>query len=150
MKFFWGREEEDKRRPKNGQTWFFFLLFLETHILKKISSLTFWCMFIPLSPHSVYTHWGVQRLKKLIFFKRLDHGKRPSSRAGSLGLVVFWVLLQTNFQFVPEIEEGKRPSSMIQLHGAWCKAALRWVLLFVVVNFKYIRFARRRQTSWQQ
>ena len=53
-----GREDEDKRRQENDQTWFFFPSKLSYfgHILKKqMSTFTFWCMVNPLSPHLVYT-----------------------------------------------------------------------------------------------
>ena len=54
---FEGKGRWSKRRQENGQIRFFFfskLVFLDTY-LKKTSTFTFWCMVIPLGPHSVYT-----------------------------------------------------------------------------------------------
>ena len=53
--FFWGREDEEKMREKNGQILIFSQILLFGHILKKINTFTFWCMIISLGPHSVYT-----------------------------------------------------------------------------------------------
>ena len=53
---FWGEEKnEGKRRQKNGQTLIISKTAFFGHILKKISTIIFWCMVIPLDPHSVYT-----------------------------------------------------------------------------------------------
>ena len=54
--FFWGGGEkmktrEDKRMVKLG----FFKIALFGHILQKFSTFIYWCMVIPLGPHSVYT-----------------------------------------------------------------------------------------------
>ena len=62
-----GREDEDKRRQKNGQSWISFKTTFFGHIIKKINTFIFWCMVIPLGLHSIYTQWGAQRLCKLIF-----------------------------------------------------------------------------------
>ena len=56
MIFWGGRENEDKRRQNNGETWKKFLSSYPfwTYV-KKINTFTFWCMVIPLGPRSVYT-----------------------------------------------------------------------------------------------
>ena len=57
--YFGGRENENKRRQKNGQTWLFFSFSFQNCLfwayMKKINTFTFWCMVIPLGPHLVYT-----------------------------------------------------------------------------------------------
>ena len=60
MNFFKGEEKtkarEDKRMVKLGFILFFQKCPFWTHILyKKINVFTFWCMVIPLGPHSIYT-----------------------------------------------------------------------------------------------
>ena len=53
--FFWGREDEDNRRQGNGQTLVYPTLSFWAYI-KKFNIVIFWCMVIPLGPHSVYTY----------------------------------------------------------------------------------------------
>ena len=55
MMFFWGREDEEKTRQKNGQTSILQNRSFWTYI--KIKCIfTFWCMVIPLGPHLIYTY----------------------------------------------------------------------------------------------
>ena len=68
--------------------------------IKNIIAFTFWCMAILLDPHSVHTQWGAQKLCKLTFLRN-----------------------QTM-----KLDHGKRPSSMVRLHGPWCKPALKNVI----------------------
>ena len=56
-RFFGGKEDEDKSREMNGRTWIFFssqnCFFLI--YFQQFTTFTYWCMVIPLYPHSVYT-----------------------------------------------------------------------------------------------
>ena len=72
------RQVKPKRRPKNDQTWIFFKIALFGHVLKKISTFTFWSTF------------GLQlvrgpRLSKFIFLEvkpwtqTIDKGHLPWS-----------------------------------------------------------------------
>ena len=60
------KPREDKRMIKKIYFFFFPKLPFWTYV-RKISTFIFWCMVIPLGPHSVYTWWGAQRLCELFF-----------------------------------------------------------------------------------
>ena len=47
------KTRENKRMVKLD--FFFFKIVVLGHMLKKIITYIFWCMVIPLGPHSVYT-----------------------------------------------------------------------------------------------
>ena len=53
--FFWGREDEDKRRQGSGQISFVFQNYFFGHISKRSVHSLFGCMVIHLGPHLVYT-----------------------------------------------------------------------------------------------
>ena len=55
--FFWGREDEDKRRQKMVKLVFFCFktAFLGHVYRKKSNTFIFLCMVSPLDPHSTYT-----------------------------------------------------------------------------------------------
>ena len=91
------KTREDKRMVNHDLIWLFFKTAFFGHILKKISTFTFWCMVIPLGPHSIYTMRS-PNLCKLIFTKKSDHER--------------WTM---------KSDHGKRPSSLVQPHGPWCK-----------------------------
>ena len=90
---FWGREVEDKRRQKNGQTLFYFIFknILFGHVFKKSTHSLFgaWSLLL-VHIRSVYTCWGAQRLCKSVFQEtrpwKSDHGIRQSSMVGIHGL----------------------------------------------------------------
>ena len=97
---------EEKRRQKNGQIWFFFKISLFGHILYTLAHSFFWCMIIPLDPHSVTPSEGPKGfyfLLLIIFKNKLDYVKRPSS--------------------------------MVWLHGPWCKPGLIWIINIVSCFF---------------
>ena len=50
---FWGREDDDKRMVKIYLFIYFKFAYLGAYI-GKINTFIFWCMVIPLGPHSVY------------------------------------------------------------------------------------------------
>ena len=98
MKVFWGKEDQDKRRLKNGQTWIFlgqnYPFWTYT---KKLSIFTFWCMVIIPLGHIGFTPNEEPKGFVKWFYKELDH----------------------------EVGPWRRPSSIVWLHGLWCKPTLR-------------------------
>ena len=60
------KTREDKQMVKlnffSFQNWLF-----GAYIIKKISTIIFWCTVIPRGPHLVFTEWGAQRPCKLSF-----------------------------------------------------------------------------------
>ena len=67
------------------------------HILRKNSTFTFWCMVIPLDPHSVVT--PNEKPKDFVKWFFSNNGPRKLDH------------------------NGRRPSSMVRLHGPQCKHA---------------------------
>ena len=100
MNILWRREDEDKRRHENGWTW---ICFLKTtrfgHILKK----------------SVHPFFGAWVLLVHIWF---------TSSEGPKGFVNFFFKKSGHGSWTIKSDHGKMPSSMVQLHGPWCKLAL--------------------------
>ena len=103
--FFWGEiDDEDKRRQNNGWICFFssffsFKTIIFGRMLKKLAHYFFgaWSFllvhirFTPSEGPKGFVNW-------FFFFKKPDHGS--------------WTI---------KLNRGKRPSSMVQLHGPWCK-----------------------------
>ena len=87
-------------RQEKDQTWFSLKNTLFGHILKKPSIFASWC--VSWSTFDLHLVRGPNKCFKNWFFKRLDHGS--------------WTM---------KSDHGKRPSSMVWLHGPWCKPALR-------------------------
>ena len=104
MNFFWGKRRCKKEKTKiwsNLKKKIFPKLHFLGHILK-ICTFIFMCMIIPLGPHLVQTYCseGPKNFVKW-FCKKLDHGS--------------WTI---------KSDHGKKPSSMVRLHGPWCRPAL--------------------------
>ena len=96
--FFGGREGKNNKRQKSNLICFK-IAFLR-RILKIIGTFTFECMVIPLGPHSVHTWWGAQSFVNRYF-------KKSNPR---------------------RLDNGKSPSFVVRLHGAWCKPALSGII----------------------
>ena len=76
--FFWGREEKTKEWSNLN----FFQNFPFWTYIIHTSTFIFWCMIIPLDPHSVTPSEGPKGfyfLLLIIFKNKLDYVKRPSS-----------------------------------------------------------------------
>ena len=98
----WGREDEAKRRQRNGQTWFFFLLktALFGHILKE-------------SAHSLFGAWSF-----LLVHIRFTPSERPEDFVKRF----FWEI--GPWKLDHQVGPWKKTIFMVRLHGPWCKPAL--------------------------
>ena len=85
IRFEWFFSWEEKRTQWNRKEWsssifFFFQICPFWTYIKKFNTFTFWCVVIPLSPHSIYTYWGGPKGFVNGFFEKLDHGSWTMGR----------------------------------------------------------------------
>ncbi len=85
IRFEWFFSWEEKRTQWNRKEWsssifFFFQICPFWTYIKKFNTFTFWCVVIPLSPHSIYTYWGGPKGFVNWFFKKSDHGSWTMGR----------------------------------------------------------------------
>jgi hypothetical protein len=128
--FIWRREDEDTRRQKNDQTWFFF------------QNCPFWGVYIYILNQHIHflvhghSSWSTFDLHLVKVLKTLyiDLLRNQTMKVGPWN----WIMKvgpwnQTTkvgpWNRTMESDHGKGPSSVVRRHGAWCKGALgymRW------------------------